>query len=170
MKMSSAVVVLLAGCAAAPPPPTADPPARPVVVPDAALPDAAPPPDPLADAAPYVFRFTTAQRAETWTLRFGSGAAAIDVVSASATQHYRGTAVDGASLVISATTASGKVALDCKHTKRAVSAKCNDAKAKPIDVLDCYAPDFATPMPFAPAPGIEYVVDAKCNGYRLGAQ
>jgi hypothetical protein len=35
-----------------------------------------------------------------------------------------------------------------------------------VEVLSCYHADFKAPMPFGPAPGIEYVVDATCNGYR----
>jgi hypothetical protein len=72
-----------------------------------------------------------------------------------------------AALVIDVATSGAKLALKCKREKLAVGAKCNDRKAKPIDVLSCYHVDFATPMPFAPPPGIEYRVDATCNGYRL---
>lgn len=118
-------------------------------------------------AAPaWVFRYKTAERAETWTLRYAEGAALLVVETAQGAQRYLGTAADGASLAIAVTTGSAKLALDCKHAKRAVSTKCNDPKAKPSDVLDCYHPDFKEPMPFGPAPGIEYVVESGCTGYR----
>ena len=80
---------------------------------------------------------------------------------------YTGTATDGDALALDVTTGSARLALSCKHTKRALGRKCNDAKAKPIEVLDYFHPDFAAPMPFGHAPGIEYVVDASCNGYRV---
>ena len=31
----------------------------------------------------------------------------------------------------------------------------------------CYHPDFGSPMTFGAAPGIAYVVDASCTGFRL---
>jgi len=118
-------------------------------------------------AAPaWVFRYKTAERTETWTLRYADGAALLVVENAQGTQRYVGTATEGASLALAVSTGSAKLALDCKHAKRAVSAKCNDPKVKPSDVLDCYHPDFKEPMPFGPAPGIEYVVEPGCNGYR----
>ncbi|MBL0219923.1 MAG: hypothetical protein IPQ07_39415 [Myxococcales bacterium] len=40
------------------------------------------------------------------------------------------------------------------------------ARRNEIDVLDCYHPDFKTPL-FAPSPGVEYVSDERCTGYRL---
>jgi hypothetical protein len=80
---------------------------------------------------------------------------------------YLGGAADGPTLKINVASGTAKMSLDCKHAKRSLSAKCNDSKAKPIEVLDCYHKDFKTPMPFGPAPGVEYVVDASCNGYRL---
>jgi hypothetical protein len=51
--------------------------------------------------------------------------------------------------------------------KRPLSTKCNDTKARPIEVLDCFHKDFKEPMPSGPAPGIEYVVGPGCTGYRV---
>ncbi len=159
---------MLAACSAPPPAPVEKPAPPPVIVvapPDAAV-DA---PDPLANAPAYVFRYNTAQRTETWTLRYGDGAALLVVEGAQGAQRYRGTATEGASLALDVSTGTAKLALDCKHAKRAIGTKCNDAKAKKIDVLDCFHPDFATPMTFGAAPGVEYAVDAHCNGFRLVA-
>ncbi|MDX2086799.1 MAG: hypothetical protein SFX73_03060 [Kofleriaceae bacterium] len=149
-------------------------PERPVVAPvvaDAAEPDAPPPdtgpPQAVLDAPAWVFRYATAERTETWTLRHAEGAALLEVQNAQGTQRYLGTATDGASLMLDVTTGTAKMALDCKRAKRALSTKCNDTRAKKLDVLDCYHPDFKEPMPFGPAPGVEYAVDARCTGYRL---
>ena len=161
-------IVVLAACSSAPS--------------TAKKPDSPPPADAAVDAAPdagvseavlaapaWVFRYSTAQRKETWTLRHNGGEALVTVETAQATQRYLGTATQGASLVVDVSTGTAKLTLDCKNAKRAVGTKCNDAKAKKLDVLDCYHPDFKEPMPFGPAPGIEYQVDASCNGYRLVA-
>lgn len=129
--------------------------------PDAGIPAA------VLAAPAWVFRYTTAQRAETWTLRHAEGSALLIVETAQGTTRYTGTATPGPSLVLAVSTASAKLALDCKPAKRPIGAKCNDTKAKPIELLDCYHPDFAAPMPFGPAPGVEYAVTADCNGYRL---
>lgn len=123
----------------------------------------------VAAAAPWVFRYTTAQRAETWTLRYAEGGALLTVETAQGTTRYTGTATEGASLALAVSTTTAKLALDCKHAKRPIGAKCNDTKAKPIELLDCFHPDFAAPMPFGPAPGVEYAVVDGCNGYRLVA-
>jgi hypothetical protein len=158
----------LIGCSSAPPPKT-EAPVAPVAPADAAPvvpPDTGPPAAVLAAPA-YVFKYNTADRAETWTLRQAEGQALVVVESAKGTLEYTGTATEGASLAIAVATSTAKLALDCKREKLAVSAKCNDTKAKPIDVLNCYHPDFKAPMSFAPAPGIEYVVEPGCNGFRL---
>ena len=123
--------------------------------------------DAVAHAQAWVFRYHTAQRTETWTLRYSGDQALLVVESSRGTLRYQGSATDGASLALAVSTSSAKIALDCKHTTRAMSAKCNDTKAKPIAVLDCYHPDFKEPMPFGHEPGIEYAVDASCNGYRM---
>jgi len=165
----ASLVLALVGCSAAPPPPVVEHPEAPPVAKDAAVdapPDA---PDPLASAPAYIFRYHTAARSETWTLRYGDGAALLVVEGAQGTQRYRGTATEGASLALDVTTGTAKLALDCKRAKRPLGVKCNDKKARPIDVLDCFHPDFATPMTFGAAPGVEYVVDATCNGFRLVA-
>jgi hypothetical protein len=162
-----AIVASLAACSAAAPaterPVTADP--RAVTV-DAAPPDAGVSAA-VAAAPAWVFRYHTADRSETWTLRYTGGEAMLVVDSAQGSLRYLGSATDGASLAIDVSTGTAKMALDCKHEQRALSRKCNDTAGPAIDVLACYHPDFATPMPFGPEPGVEYVVDASCNGYRL---
>ncbi|HVK84413.1 MAG TPA: hypothetical protein VM513_09920 [Kofleriaceae bacterium] len=158
----------LAACSSAAPAP-AQPVVEPVAI-DAAVPDAAPDagvPETVTNAPAWVFRYATAQRTETWTLQFAEGAALLEVQSAQGLARYRGTATDGASLALDVSTGTAKLALDCKRAKRALSTKCNDTRAKKLDVLDCYHPDFKEPMPFGPAPGVEYVSDATCTGYRL---
>jgi hypothetical protein len=133
------------------------------------------PPKPAADAVPdavsnapaWIFGYRTADRTETWTLRVAEGKALLEVQSKTGTLRYTGTATEGATLALDVSTGTAKMKLDCKKAKRPLSARCNDTKAKPIDVLDCYHPDFKEPMPFGPAPGVEYVVEARCTGYRL---
>ena len=162
------VVLVLAACSSAPAPsqePREPAPAAATAPPDAAI-DAGVPAA-LANAPAWVFRYKTAQRTETWTLRHDGGVALLEVESATGTLRYTGTARQGASLAIEVATANAKLALDCKPVKRALGTACNDKKAPKRDVLDCYHKDFKEPMPFGPAPGVEYVVDASCNGYRL---
>lgn len=164
-----ALVLALAACSgSAPPSPAAPAPAAPA---DAAVPiDAAPDAGPSAAvmAAPaWVFQYATPGRTETWTLRHADGQAVIQVQSARGTLVYTGTATEGTTLAIAVSTATAKLALDCKHAKRPLSFKCNDRKAKPVEVLDCYHPDFEAPMPFGPFPGVEYVETTGCTGYRL---
>jgi hypothetical protein len=146
-------------------------------VPPVASIDAAPPPpaidaqvipDELANAPAWIFRYATKARAETWTLQHHGGGALVLVESARGPTRYRGTAIDGASLKLDVVSGPNKLTLDCKRQKRAVGTTCNDAKAKQIDVLDCYHPDFASPMTFGASPGIEFTDD--CNGYRLIAK
>ena len=91
----------------------------------------------------------------------------LDVTSATGTVRYLGTATDGETIALRLATSTAKLALDCKRTNRAVGTKCNDAKAKKLDVFDCYHADFKEPMPFGPEPGIEYADAADCKGYRL---
>jgi hypothetical protein len=160
------IAVIGCGSSAAP----ARPPAPPVQQPDAAVEATAPDagvPDAVTTAPAWVFRYSTAERKETWTLQYSGTSALLVVESARGPLRYVGSAADGTALALDVTTGSARLALDCKHAKRAISRKCNDSKAKPIDVLDCYHPDFKAPMPFGPAPGVEYVVDDRCNGYRL---
>ena len=162
------LIIVTAACSAAPTP--AEKPAPPRLAdagidapPDAGIPAA------VLNAPAWVFRYATAQRTETWTLRYSDGAALL-VVEGTQTSRYVGTATDGASLAVDVATTTAKLTLDCKHEKRALGVKCNDTKAKPIDVLACYHPDFKTPMTFGASPGIEYVVDASCNGFRTIAK
>ena len=96
-----------------------------------------------------------------------TAAALVTVEAAQGTTRYVGTAAVGASLVLTLAAGAHKLSLDCKRTKKPVGTKCNDAKAKQLDVLDCFHPDFKAPMTFGPAPGIEFVATAQCNGYRL---
>ncbi|MGN6108592.1 MAG: hypothetical protein ACTHU0_26030 [Kofleriaceae bacterium] len=171
--MHRACLAWIALAACSPAPPVAEPsPPMPIRPPDAAIAtDAAPPdagpPEAVLQAPAWVFRYRTAQRSETWTLRFANGAALLEVESAQGVLRYLGSATEGATLALNVSTSSAKMVLDCKREQRPIGAACNDAKAKPIAVLDCYHADFAAPMPFGLAPGIEYVVDEQCNGYRL---
>src|SRR5207253_1574627 len=123
-------------------------------------------PQAVLDAPTWIFKYSTSDRRETWTLRHADGQALLVVETAQGIQRYLGTMTNGA---LAVSTGTAKLALDCKANKRALSAKCNDAKASKRDVLDCYHPDFQEPMPFGAAPGVEYVVAADCTGYRLAA-
>jgi hypothetical protein len=165
--MRPAIVVAIAACSSgAPPASTPEPPIATAPI------DAAPDADEyaaVADAPAWVFRYTTADRKETWTLQHAAGRAVLRVESATGALRYTGTATFGASLAIDVATTSAKLTLDCKPAKRALGTTCNDTKAPPRDVLDCFHPDFKEPMPFGPAPGVEYAVDATCKGYRLVA-
>jgi hypothetical protein len=166
---ASSLALALAACSSAPP--AAERPVQPPQLPpdaaiDAPAPDAGAP-QAVLDAPAWVFRYSTAERSETWTLRHAGGSAMVVVESARGAMTYLGTAVDGPSLALDVSTGSAKLTLDCKRAKRPLSGKCNDAKAKPIDVLDCYHKDFKEPMPFGAAPGVEYTVGPGCSGYRL---
>ncbi len=137
--------------------------AAPQQPPDAGIPQA------VLDAPAWVFRYHTADRTETWTLRYSGADAMMVVESAAGTTRYVGTATDGASLVLDLRATTAAIALDCKRASRAMGTACNDSKAPAVEILDCYHKDFAAPMPFGAAPGIEYVDDDTCNGYRLVA-
>jgi len=163
-----AVSVFLVGCSSGAPAAQHPEPKPATSIVDAAPADAGVP-QAVLDASPWVFRYSTAQRNETWTLRYAGGAALVVVDTAQGTTRYTGTAVDGASIAIDVSTGTATLKLECKKARRALGPACNDAKAPEVDVLDCYHPDFAAPMPFGPSPGVEYVVDASCNGYRLAA-
>ena len=168
--MRRVFVLALAACSS-PSPPPAERPATVTEAPQDAAPeppppDAGPPPEVL-DASLWVFRYSTKDRKETWTLRYRNGNAVLVVETAGRQMLYLGGAAEDETLKVNVASGTAKLALDCKRTKRPLSAKCNDTKAKPIEVLDCYHPDFKTPMPFGPSPGVEYVVDDSCNGYRL---
>lgn len=164
--MKRLALVLVAACGGSQPTPMTKPPEP--VIPDAAAVDATPPdaglPASVTSAPPWIFRYKTPQRAETWTLQMADGATLLVVETAQGTTRYEGTAQGEA---IAVTSKTARMALTCKQAKRHLSKKCNDTKAPEIDVLDCFHPDFQTPMPFAAAPGVEYVEDASCKGYRL---
>jgi hypothetical protein len=161
--------VLCVACACGSSPPPATPPAPVEAAPatsppvDAAAPDAGPSPE-LAAAPAWIFRYNAPPRVETWTLRHLGGEAIVVVETAQATTTYLGTATEGATLALSVATATAKVTLDCKHAKRAIGDTCKARKAPTLDVLDCYHPDFTSPMTFALAPGVEFA--ASCNGYQ----
>lgn len=139
------------------------------IAPDPAKPPADASPEAVTTAPAWIFGYRTAERVETWTLRFAEGKALLEVQSKTGTLRYTGSATETATLALEVSTGTAKLKLDCKKAKRRLSTKCNDTKAKPIDVLDCYHPDFKEPMPFGPAPGVEYVVDDRCTGYRVVA-
>ncbi len=157
----------LAACGSSSPSPAAPP--APIAAPiDAAL-DASPDAgvaQAVLDAPAWVFRYSTADRKETWTLRHADDQALLVVETAQGSQRYLGTMTNGA---LAVSTGTAKLALDCKPNKRTLSKKCNDTKAPKVDVLDCYHSDFKEPMPFGAAPGVEYVVAPDCSGYRLAA-
>jgi hypothetical protein len=166
------LAIVACGCGA----PTAPTPAAPVAVAvaaDAAVAtpiDAAAIPDEVANAPAWVFRYNAAGRLESWTLRFHGDVATMDVVTATGPTHYVGTAADGPSLVLTLSAGPARLSLDCKRNKLAVGRTCGEAKPAKLDVLDCFHPDFKEPMPFGPAPGIEYVDNDRCRGYRTIAE
>ncbi len=169
MRLSN-LTILLGACSSSPAAPARPEPPAPAPSDAARARDAAPDaglPEAVLNAPPWIFRYTTADRNETWTLRHADGQALLVVESARGVLRYTGTAREGASLAIDVATSTAKLSLDCKPQQRALGSKCNDTKAPKRDVLDCYVPDFQQPMPFAPAPGVEYVVSASCTGYRL---
>jgi hypothetical protein len=168
MRMLAAVIAAV-GCGSPPSPapetPPKAPPAPVVSVDAAPAPDAGIP-DELATAPAWVFRYNAPGRVETWTLRRHDESALLVVEAASGTTRYVGTMSSTGKLEAQA--ANAKMALDCKPDKLAASAtKCNDTKAKKIEVLNCFHPDIKTPMTFAHEPGVEFVTSTSCNGYRL---
>jgi hypothetical protein len=130
---------------------------------DAAVPDAGPSAE-LAAAPAWIFRYNAPPRVETWTLRFVNGDAIVVVENARGMTTYLGRATEGATLAIAVATSTAKVTLDCKHATRTIGETCAARKPPALDVLDCFVPDFTSPMTFAPAPGVEYA--ASCNGYQ----
>lgn len=140
-------------------------------------------------------------RLETWTLRHTGDRGMVlvermapdgDGWKPATTTLYLGTAADdGKTLTLALAAGTDKLALACTRDKLAVAAatavrkphkkgkykECGDPgrwvpdKTKSIDVLQCKHPDFEAPMPFAAAPGVEYlVVNDDCQmqggGYR----
>ena len=164
--MRYAMLVLVA-CSSSPSPERPTQPTR-VVVADAAI-DAPPDadvPDAVASAPAWIFRFNAPGRLETWTLRYSGDIALVIVETAGGTIRYVGKAVDAKSLTLTATSGPNKLSLDCKREQLAVGAKCGDKAAKKIEVLNCYHPDFKSPMSFGAAPGVEFATVDGCNGYR----
>lgn len=170
-------IAILAACSSSGPPPTQPTTPQPA---DAAIAiDAAPdgPPTVTLETKPWIFRFASAARTETWTLWFASGVAVLNVQPAnSALTQYQGTATDGALIVIEVASATAKLKLDCKRAKREVDQACEPppppTSKRPrlqveIDALDCYVAGFKEPMPFGHERGIEYSVDGTCPGYHL---
>ncbi len=165
MRMLAAVVAAV-GCGSSQPPPEKPPqaPAAPVVSVDAAVPDAGIPAEVMAAPA-WIFRYSAPGRVETWTLRYSGDSALLVVEAATGTIRYVGSMSSTGQLT--ASTANAKMSLDCKPDKAAIGTKCNDTKAKKIDVLNCFHPDFKTPMTFGHEPGVEFVMSDSCNGFRL---
>jgi hypothetical protein len=160
-------VLCLVACSS-PPSPAAEhptPPPPPVAAVDAAPPADAGVPEEVTAAPAWIFRFNTPGRVETWTLRFANEHALLVVEAATGTTRYQGSMSDALALRVKA--GSALMSLDCKREKQAIGTKCNDTKAKKIDVLACYHPDFKSPMTFGAEPGIEYVANDSCTGYRL---
>jgi hypothetical protein len=153
------------------PPPAAPIPVKPepVISADAALaatPDADVS-DEVANAPAWIFRYNAPGRLETWTLRYHGDGALVIVEGEKGATRYVGSVANGTSLALTLVAGANKMSLDCKPAKKPLGSKCNDAKAKKLDVLDCFHPDFKTPMTFAQAPGAEFVQSDKCTGYRL---
>lgn len=165
MRMRMTAVCLVA-CSSSPPAPPEKPVEPVVVAVDAAAPDAGVPEE-VANAPAWVFRYNAPGRLETWTLRYHGDTALVTVEAARGTTRYLGSVDEGASLSLSLAAGPNKLALECKRAQQPIGKKCGDTKAKKLDVLDCYHPDFKAPMTFGPAPGIEFVTSADCNGYRL---
>src|SRR5215470_8884844 len=161
----------LAACGSSPSPapakPAAPPPTPFAAVDAAPAPDAPSVPDEVANAPAWIFRFNAPGRLETWTLRYHGTAAMLIVEAATGTTRYLGSVTEGGSMALALSAGSARMALDCKREKLAVGAKCGDKKPKKIDVLNCYHPDFKSPMSFGPAPGVEFVSTDKCIGYRM---
>jgi len=168
--MRSFVLVVLAACGSSSPAPSGPSPgsAQPIAVPaDAALPDAGLPAE-VTTAPAWIFRYNTPSRAETWTLRYHGGQALLVVETKQGAMRYTGTAGEGDSMPLALAAGNNRLNLDCKHEKMPLSTKCNDMTAAKQDVLNCYHPDFKSPMTFGPAPGVEYVEQpGDCSGFRL---
>jgi len=169
MRRARLVWVTLAACSSASLAPTTPTPPAPIdagAIENDAAPDAGAP-EAVTTAPSWVFRYNPPEGTGTWRLQFADGARQLVVDNGKRPLRYLGTATEGATIAISVATQAAKMSLDCKRTKRALSTTCNDRKAKPIDVLDCYHPDFKEPMPFAVSPGVEYVTSKDCTGYRV---
>lgn len=167
MRLATFLLAPLAGigCSSSPAPDPPATPAPPVAARDAAI-DAPPDadvPDEVATAPAWVFRYHAADRLETWTLRHSGGRALLVVETARGPTRYTGAITDALKLTVAAGT--NRLALECKRNSIDVGAVCGDKKPAKLDVLDCFHPDFKSPMSFAPAPGISFVTTASCSGY-----
>ncbi|MBA3502218.1 MAG: hypothetical protein M4D80_05375 [Myxococcota bacterium] len=142
----------------------------------------------------------TGPRLETWTLRHVGERGMVlvermapdgEAFKPASKTLYLGTASDdGKTLTLALAAGTDKLALACKREKLAIAAatavrkrhakgkykECDPGrwvpeKTKSVDVLQCKHPDFDAPMPFAAAPGVEYLyVNDDCQmqggGYR----
>lgn len=170
-----ATCLFVVGCGSASAPERATTPVTspgPAPVADAGIDAPAPAPvpvDELADAPAWTFRYHAPDRLETWTLRYRGDRATVAVETRQATTRYAGSVVDGKTLVLTLASGPNKLSLECKRAKLAVAATCGDKVTKSVDVLDCYHPDFASPMSFGPPPGLEFVITDRCSGYQRPA-
>jgi hypothetical protein len=147
----------------------------------------------------------TGPRLETWTLRHAGdrGMVLVERMAAdgerwkpASTSMYLGSAADdGKTLTLTLAAGTDKLALACTRERLPIAAatavrkphkkgkykECGDPgrwvpdKTTSIDVLQCKHPDFEAPMPFAAAPGVEYLyVNDDCQmqggGYRAIAK
>jgi hypothetical protein len=185
VRVRALVLLVLAACGSSATPPAE--PVAPVTNVDAAAPEPSQPaPDPqvaererakqsaMATTA-YVFRYQSAARSETWTLWFASGVAVLNVQpDGGAIVQYQGSVGDGDPMAITVEGPTAKMSLSCKRTTREVDAYCDPAAPKSkkkstkkkLEALDCFHADFKEPMPFGVMPGIVYVADGACAGYR----
>ena len=183
------------------PPIAAAPPPIDAPAPDAEL--AAAPPSVFRFYSTGLVPSKAGPRLETWTLRTAGDrgmvlvermAADGDAWKPASTTLYLGTAADdGKTLTLTLAAGTDKLALACTREKLPVAAanavrkphkkrkECGDPgrwvpdKTKAVDVLQCKHPDFEAPMPFAAAPGVEYLhVNDDCQmqggGYRAIAK
>ena len=132
----------------------------------------------LASAPAHVFRYNAPPRVETWTLRIAGDRASIVVAGANELAYVGRATVTGDTTTIDVATANAKLALACKRGTLANVGAANaerkptragkpcafaPAKTSTLDIWECKHPDFDAPMPFAAAPGIEYVVTDACK-------
>jgi hypothetical protein len=181
-----------ASIADAPPPPDA-------AEPDPAV--AAAPPSVFRFYSTGLVPTKTGPRLETWTLRHAGDRGMVlvermapdgEAFEPASKTLYLGTATDdGKTLTLTLAAGTDQLALACKREKLAIAGatavrkphkkgkykECGDPgrwvpdKTKSVEVLQCKHPDFDAPMPFAAAPGVEYLyVNDDCQmqggGYR----
>jgi hypothetical protein len=176
-------IAFVVACSSSPststtPPPSTAPADAAVVAIDAA-PDAPSATDGELAAAPaHVFRYNAPPRVETWTLRIAGDRASIVVAGEREVVYVGRAAASGDTTNIDVATSTAKLGLACKRAKLANVGAAN-AERKPgkpgkpcafvpattttLDVWECKHLDFEAPMPFAAAPGVEYVVTDACK-------